>query len=137
MFYGRGAGGYPTASAVLGDVVDAAANLAKGTHATIGTFGRADLRPVDDLVSPYYVNLQVRDEPGVLATVAGVFGAHRVSIRSMEQEGLPDAESEDAARLIFITHAAREADVRATLHELRGLDAVTSVGSVLRVIGVG
>ena len=135
MFYGRGAGGFPTASAVLGDVVDAAANLAKGTHATIGSFGRADLRPVDELVSPYYVNLRVRDQPGVLAAVAGVFGSHRVSIRSMEQEGLPDEASEDAARLIFITHAAREADVRATLHELRGLDAVTSVGSVLRVIG--
>jgi homoserine dehydrogenase len=135
MFYGRGAGGYPTASAVLGDVVDAAANLAKGTHATIGSFGRAELRPVDDLVSPFYVNLQVRDQPGVLAAVAGVFGSHEVSIRSMEQEGLPDEETPDAARLIFITHAAREADVRATLHELRGLDAVTSVGSVLRVIG--
>ena len=135
MFYGRGAGGFPTASAVLGDVVDAAANLAKGTHATIGSFGRAELRPVDDLVSPYYVNLQVRDQPGVLAAVAGVFGSHEVSIRSMEQEGLPDGETQDAARLIFITHAAREADVRATLHELRGLDAVTSVGSVLRVIG--
>ncbi len=135
MFYGRGAGGFPTASAVLGDVVDAAANLAKGTHATIGSFGKAALRPVDDLVSPYYVNLQVRDEPGVLAAVAGVFGAHQVSIRSMEQEGLPEDESSDAARLIFITHAAREADVRATLHELRGLDSVTSVGSVLRVIG--
>lgn len=135
MFYGRGAGGFPTASAVLGDVVDAAANLVKGTHATIGTFGKADLRPVDDLVSPFYVNLRVSDQPGVLAAVAGVFGAHRVSIRSMEQEVLADGETEGAARLIFITHAAREADVRATLHELRALDTVTSVGSVLRVIG--
>jgi len=135
MFYGRGAGGFPTASAVLGDVVDAAANLRKGSHATIGSFGRADLRPVDDLVSPYYVNLQVSDEPGVLAAVAGVFGSHGVSIRSMEQEGL-DEDASGAARLIFITHAAREADVRATLAELRGLAAVTSVGSVLRVIGM-
>ena len=135
MFYGRGAGGFPTASAVLGDVVDAAANLVKGTHATIGAFAKADLRPVDELVSPYYVNLRVSDQPGVLAAVAGVFGSHRVSIRSMEQEVLEGAETEGAARLIFITHAAREADVRATLHELRALDAVTSVGSVLRVIG--
>jgi len=135
MFYGRGAGGFPTASAVLGDVVDAAANLVKGTHATIGTFGKADLRPVDELVSPFYVNLRVSDQPGVLAAVAGVFGAHRVSIRSMEQEVLAGGQTEGAARLIFITHAAREADVRATLHELRALDTVTSVGSVLRVIG--
>jgi homoserine dehydrogenase len=135
MFYGRGAGGFPTASAVLGDVVDAAANLRKGTHATIGSFGRAELRPVDDLVSPYYVNLRVSDEPGVLAAVAGVFGSHGVSIRSMEQEGL-EGDATNAARLIFITHAAREADVRATLAELRGLTSVTSVGSVLRVIGM-
>ncbi len=137
MFYGRGAGGFPTASAVLGDVIDAAANLAKGTHATLGTFGRAEMRPVDELSSPYYVNLEVRDRHGVLATVAGVFGAHEVSIRSMEQEALdPGGDTPTgAARLIFITHAAREADVRATLHELRGLDAVLSVGSVLRVVG--
>lgn len=137
MFYGRGAGGFPTASAVLGDVIDAAANLAKGTHATLGTFGRAEMRPVDELRSPYYVNLEVRDRHGVLAAVAGVFGAHEVSIRSMEQEALdPGGDTPTgAARLIFITHAAREADVRATLQELRALDAVLSVGSVLRVVG--
>jgi homoserine dehydrogenase len=137
MFYGRGAGGFPTASAVLGDVVDAAANLVKGSHATIGTFARAEMRPVDELCSPYYVNLEVRDRHGVLAAVAGVFGAHQVSIRSMEQEALPAGEGGNAgvARLIFITHAAREADVRATLHELRSLDDVVSVGSVLRVVG--
>lgn len=137
MFYGRGAGGFPTASAVLGDVIDAASNLAKGAHASIGTFGRAEMRPVDELRSPYYVNLEVRDQHGVLAAVAGVFGAHEVSIRSMEQELLAggDGTPDGAARLIFITHAAREADVRATLHELRGLDTVCSVGSVLRVVG--
>jgi homoserine dehydrogenase len=137
MFYGRGAGGFPTASAVLGDVVDAAANLVKGSHATIGTFARAEMRPVDELRSPYYVNLEVRDRHGVLAAVAGVFGAHQVSIRSMEQEALPAGEGGNAgvARLIFITHAAREADVRATLHELRSLDDVVSVGSELRVVG--
>lgn len=136
MFYGRGAGGHPTASAVLGDVVDAAENLLKGTHATLGSFGRAELRPVDELRSPYYINIEVADRHGVLAEVAGVFGHHRVSIRSMEQEALdPDGDPSGAARLIFITHSAREADVRATLHELRGLEAVTSVGSVLRVVG--
>jgi homoserine dehydrogenase len=137
MFYGRGAGGAPTASAVLGDVVDAAANLVKGAHATIGSFNKANLRPIDDLSSPYYVNLAVLDRHGVLAKVAGVFGSHAVSIRSMEQELLdPTAGGPPgAARLIFITHSAREADVRSTLQELRGLDEVISVGSVLRVIG--
>ncbi len=134
MFYGRGAGGFPTASAVLGDVIDGAVNLAKGASASIGSFEAATIRPVDELRSAFYVNLEVSDRPGVLATVAGAFGDHGVSIRSMEQESIEDA-ADGAARLTFITHSAREADLRATLVELRGLDAVVSVGSVLRVVG--
>jgi homoserine dehydrogenase len=134
MFYGRGAGGFPTASAVLGDVIDGAVNLAKSASASIGSFEPATIRSVDELRSAFYVNLEVRDRPGVLATVAGAFGDHGVSIRSMEQESIEDA-ADGAARLTFITHSAREADLRATLGELRGLDAVVSVGSVLRVVG--
>ncbi len=130
MFYGRGAGGRPTASAVLGDVVDAAVNLRRGSHATVGALSRARIRPIDEVTSAYYLNLEVFDRPGVLAQVAGAFGDHGVSIRSMEQEGLGGE-----ARLIFITHQAREADVQATLHDLRELDVVDRVGSVLRVIG--
>jgi homoserine dehydrogenase len=130
MLYGRGAGGLPTASAVLGDVIDAAGNLQRGTHAIIGTFGRARIRPIDDLVTAYYLSLDVADRPGVLAKVADVFGRHGVSIRSMEQEGLGDE-----ARLIFITHQATERDVQATLHDLRALDVVDRIGSVLRVVG--
>ena len=121
MFYGRGAGGFPTASAVLGDVIDGAVNLAKGASASIGSFEAATIRPVDELRSAFYVNLEVSDRPGVLATVAGAFGDHGVSIRSMEQESIEDA-ADGAARLTFITHSAREADLRATLVELRGLD---------------
>ena len=130
MLYGRGAGGRPTASAVLGDLVDAAGNLARGHAATIGTLERARIAPIDDAVSAYYLNVEVDDRPGVLASVAAVFGEHEVSIRSMEQEGLGSE-----ARLVFITHGARERDVRATLHDLRSLEAVRAVGSVLRVIG--
>jgi homoserine dehydrogenase len=130
MFYGRGAGGGPTASAVLGDVIDAAVNLRRGSHATVGALARARIRPIDDVTSAYYLNLDVADQPGVLAQVAGVFGRHGVSIRSMEQEGLGDE-----ARLIFITHEAVERDVQATLHDLRELDPVDRVGTVLRVIG--
>jgi homoserine dehydrogenase len=129
MFYGRGAGGRPTASAVLGDVIDAALNRSKGTAASIGALGRCRVRPIDELSSPFYLNVEVSDQPGVLAAVAGVFGEHGVSIRSMEQEGLGGD-----ARIIFITHIAREADVRATLRELAGLDVVREIGSVLRVI---
>jgi homoserine dehydrogenase len=130
MFYGRGAGGPPTASAVLGDVIDAAGNRRLGTSARFGSLVTPDIRPIDDLVSEYYLNLEVVDRPGVLAQVATVFGEHGVSIRSMEQEGL-----EDEARIIFITHLAVERDVQATLHDLRDLDVVRSVGSVLRVAG--
>ena len=130
MLYGRGAGGAPTASAVLGDVIDAAANLRKGSHASMGHLGKAVIRPIDEVRTAFYLNLDVVDRPGVLRAVAEVFEHHAVSIRSMEQEGLGEG-----ARIIFITHVAREADVQATLHDLRGLDVVGRVGSVLRVIG--
>ncbi len=130
MFYGRGAGGRPTASAVLGDVIDAALNKVSGTGAVVGTLTKPHIQPIDELESAYYLNLEVIDEPGVLATVASIFGQHKVSIRSMEQQGLGVQ-----ARLIFITHRAREADVRATLAELRSLESVRRVGSLLRVVG--
>jgi homoserine dehydrogenase len=73
MFYGRGAGGMPTASAVLGDVIDAAVNLSKGTHGSLGTFGRAVSRPIDETSAEYLISLQVADRPGVLHAVTGVF----------------------------------------------------------------
>ncbi|MGH9236316.1 MAG: homoserine dehydrogenase [Acidimicrobiales bacterium] len=130
MFYGRGAGGAPTASAVLGDVIDAALNRTRGSHATVGKLAKARLRPIDETETAYYLNMDVYDQPGVLAAVAGVFGRHDVSIRSMEQEGLGGE-----ARLVFITHVAREAAVQATVRELHHLDAVDRITSVLRVIG--
>jgi homoserine dehydrogenase len=129
MLYGRGAGGTPTASAVLGDLVDAAHNLRAGGSGRTSALDRAGVRPIDDLSSEYYLNLDVVDRPGVLAKVATVFGEHGVSIRSMEQEGL-----DEKARLVFITHTAREADVQSTLRDLRRLDAVKRIGSLLRVV---
>ena len=130
MLYGRGAGGRPTASAVLGDLIDAAANLGRGTRAAPGEVAKASIRPIDELSSQYYLNLEVADRPGVLAAVAGVFGANDVSIKTAEQEGLGDE-----ARLIFITHTARERDMQATLHGLHALDVVDRLGTLLRVIG--
>jgi homoserine dehydrogenase len=130
MFYGRGAGGHPTASAVLGDVIDAAVNLSKGTHGSLGSFGRTRIRPIDELTSEYLIGLEVVDEPGVLHAVTGVLAGHGVSIRAAEQEGLgPDA------RLFFITHDAKESAVQATVHDLRELPTVRSVDALLRVIG--
>ncbi len=130
MFYGRGAGGDPTASAVLGDLVDAALNRQRDTHATVGYIGAGRIRPIDELESGYYLSIDTVDQPGVLATVASLFGGNEVSIASMEQEGRGDA-----ARIVFITHLARERDVQTTVRELRELDVVRRVNSLIRVLG--
>jgi homoserine dehydrogenase len=134
MFYGRGAGGAPTGSAVLGDLIDAAVNLRRGAHATVGTLQRAAIRPIDEVRSEHYLNLEVADRPGVLHAVSGVFAEHGVSIRSMEQQALEDG-GDEWARIVFITHEAAESAVQATLHDLRHLDVVRAVTSVLRVVG--
>lgn len=130
MLYGRGAGGRPTASAVLGDVIDAAHHLREGSRGRSARRRAPRIRPISDLRSQYYLTMDVADRPGVLASVTAVFGDHDVSIRSMEQSGLGDE-----ARLVFITHVAREADLTATMEALSGLDAVRRIGSMLRVIG--
>ncbi|MCY4175486.1 MAG: homoserine dehydrogenase [Acidimicrobiaceae bacterium] len=130
MFYGRGAGGRPTAGAVLGDLVDAAVNLSSGASGRIGRLAPARIRSIDDLRTAYYLSLEVADKPGVLASVAAVFGRHGVSIRSMQQHGLGDD-----ARLVFITHQCRERDLRATQRDLSGLREVHELGNVIRVIG--
>ncbi len=130
MFYGRGAGGRPTASAVLGDVIDAAANLRQGTSAGVAGLARARIRPIDELESQYYLVLDVVDVPGVLEKVAGAFARHGVSIEQVVQLGLGEE-----ARLVLITHTARERDVQATLADLRHLDEVDRVGTLLRVVG--
>ena len=130
MFYGRGAGGFPTASAVLGDVIDAAVNLVKGTHGTIGSFARVPVVPIDETSSQYLVGLDVEDKPGVLHAITGIFAAHGVSIRAAEQEGIGTD-----ARLVFITHDARESDVQACLREFRDLGVVRRTSGLLRVIG--
>lgn len=129
MFYGRGAGGTPTASAVLGDLIDAASNLRRSSYTPVPAGPRARIRSVDALESAYYVNIETVDTPGVLATVAGVFGRNGVSIRTMEQEVL-----DDAARIAFITHVGRERDLQATMVELRNLDVVLDIRSMLRVV---
>jgi homoserine dehydrogenase len=130
MFYGRGAGGFPTASAVLGDVIDAAVNLRKQTFGTIGSFERVPVMPIDETSSQYLIGLDVEDKPGVLHAITGVFANHGVSIRAAEQEGMGDD-----ARLVFITHRAREADVQACVSEFRKSPAVRRASGLIRVIG--
>ncbi len=130
MLYGRGAGGGPTASAVLGDLVDASRNLLAGAPAPAPKRATSIVRSQNDMHSAFYVSMDVADRPGVLAAVAKIFGDHGVSIRAMEQVGLAEE-----ARLVFLTHVAREGDLLATIDELRQLQAVDRVSGVLRVLG--
>jgi len=130
MLYGRGAGGEPTASAVLGDVIDAARNSVAGVAFPAPERGLPrHVIDIDSLRSAFYISIDVFDRPGVLAAVANVFGDHNISIRSMEQIGL-----DNEARLIFLTHEATERDLAGTIKALGQLDVVDSVGGVLRVI---
>ncbi|WP_018351273.1 homoserine dehydrogenase [Longispora albida] len=129
MFYGRGAGGAPTASAVLGDIVAVARNRIAGVSARSES-SYADLRiqPMGEIVTRYHISLDVADKAGVLAAVAGVFARHGVSISTVKQSG----RGNDAV-LVVVTHTATDAALAATVAELRGMDMVREVASVMRV----
>ena len=131
MFYGRGAGGAPTASAVLGDVVAVARNRLSGRTGP-GESAYADLPilPMGQTITSYHVNLDVTDKTGVLAAVAGAFARHDVSIKSVRQDGRGDDAS-----LVLVTHPATDASLSATVEDLRVLDGVRAVTGVVRVEG--
>lgn len=131
MFYGRGAGGAPTASAILGDVVAVARNLRSGGHGPReSTYADLEIRGIDEARTRYYVNLDVADRPGVLATVARAFSDNGVSIQVVRQEG-----HGDDAGLIVRTHLAQDGDLSRTIEALRSLDVVKQVVGVMRVEG--
>jgi homoserine dehydrogenase len=129
MLFGRGAGGMPTASAVMGDVIDVAINLSKKTHRAMGALEEVSLMQAGDQKSAYYIGVQVIDEPGVLATVASIFGDNDISIQTMEQEGMGRE-----ARLIFITHEAEEKQLEETLSRLSELSCVEKLGTIIKVL---
>jgi homoserine dehydrogenase len=131
MFYGRGAGGAPTASAVLGDLVAVSRNRLAGTHAASeSAYADLPIRPIGDALTRYHISLDVADKAGVLAAVAGVFAKHGVSIATVNQSGRGNQ-----AVLVIVTHAAADRALAATVAELRALDIVRAVASVLRVEG--
>lgn len=134
MFYGAGAGGAETASAVLGDLVSAARRHVVGGPGIAGSL-HADLPilPVGEVNTAYQIMLQVRDEPGVLAGIAGILAEHGVSAASVEQSVAQGTEGR--ASLVIGTHVAREADLAATVDALRAADVVLDVTSVLRLEG--
>jgi homoserine dehydrogenase len=131
MFYGRGAGGPPTASAVLGDLVAVARHRLSGTRGA-GESAYADLRirPIGQTPTRYHISLDVADRPGVLAAVAQAFADHEVSISTVRQEGRGDA-----ATLVLVTHLAPDAALSGTVADLHRLDMVRRVTSVMRVEG--
>lgn len=138
MFYGAGAGGVQTASAVLGDVVSAARRHVAGGPG-VGESTRANLPTVDidRIVTRYQVTLEVHDRPGVLSRVAGILSDGHVSIATVEQTplGAPDGDADSVARLVIGTHRTLEQNLASTVTRLRGDDVVERVVSVLRVEG--
>jgi homoserine dehydrogenase len=133
MFYGRGAGGAPTASAILGDVVSVARHRVLGGRGPLeSSYADLPVLPAASARTRYQVRLEVRDQPGVLAQVAAVLAQHDVSIEAVRQTPAP---ADHVARLLITTHAASERALADTVEAIARLDVVGAVVSVLRVEG--
>lgn len=131
MFYGRGAGGAPTASAILGDVVAVSRHLVAGSKGPAESdYADLGIAPLGVAITKYAIRLSVNDKPGVLAAVANTFASEAVSIQTVRQTGRGDE-----AELTVVTHRGTEAALQATVKKLAGLDAVREVESVIRVEG--
>ncbi|MGO4203600.1 homoserine dehydrogenase [Rhodococcus sp. TAF43] len=131
MFYGQGAGGAPTASAVMGDLVMAARNRVHGGRGPRESkYADLPIAPMGDIPTRYYVNMQVADRAGVLSAVSAEFAKRGVSISTVRQEG-----AGDGARLVVVTHLANDAALSETVAALAELESVTAVTSVLRLEG--
>jgi homoserine dehydrogenase len=146
MFYGRGAGGQPTASAVLGDLVSVARNRVGGRRGPgESAYAMLPVRPMGEVPTRYHISLDVADRPGVLAQVAQVFAEHGVSIETVRQqqhrarddaaEAPEDGAGDGRAALVVVTHTAPDAALAATVEALAGLPIVEAVASVMRVEG--
>jgi homoserine dehydrogenase len=131
MFYGPGAGGSPTASAVLGDLVTVARNRLRGAVGPgESSYAARPVSEIGSVMTRYHLSLEVADRAGVLATIAHVFAEHDVSIETVRQNG----RGADA-QLVIVTHHAQDAALSATVRALRNLDVVREVTSVMRVEG--
>lgn len=137
MFYGQGAGGNPTASSVMGDVVMAARNRVQGGRGPRESrYAQLPIAPIGVIPTRYYVSMRVKDRPGVLASVATEFGKREISIAEVRQEGLVDDHGQPSgAGIVVVTHRATDAALSETVAALSGLDVVDEVISVLRLEG--
>ena len=136
MFFGEGAGAGPAASAVMGDVLEVARHVQMGIKPIVGCTCTDNLpiAAIDDLETKYYIRFVVADRPGVLAACADIFAKNGVSVRTVTQRG--NAAREDV-NLVFVTHTAKERDVRKTIDEILALEGIVTGGepSVIRVQG--
>ncbi|MUL75724.1 homoserine dehydrogenase [Mycolicibacterium sp. CBMA 226] len=137
MFYGRGAGGAPTASAVMGDVVMAARNRVQGGRGPRESkYAKLPIAPIGAIETRYYVSMNVADIPGVLSSVAAEFAKRKVSIAEVRQEGMEDESGQrSGARIVVVTHRATDEALSETVAALADHDAVQSINSVLRMEG--
>jgi len=137
MFYGQGAGGAPTASAVTGDLVMAARNRVLGSRGPKESkYAQLSVAPMGVIPTRYYVSMHVADKPGVLASVAAEFAKREVSIAEVRQEGVVgEGGRRIGARIVVVTHTATDAALSETVDALADLDVVQSVASVLRLEG--
>lgn len=137
MFYGQGAGGAPTASAVMGDLVMAARNRVQGGRGPRESkYAKLPIAPIGFIPTRYYVSMNVADRPGVLSSVAAEFSKREVSIAEVRQEGMVDDEGQRCgARIVVVTHRATDAAQSETVAALADLDVVQSINSVIRMEG--
>jgi homoserine dehydrogenase len=133
LLYGQGAGGRPTASAVVGDLIDLVHSMRKGVNNRIPMWFDRNypVRPMEDVMSRGYFRMEVEDRSGVLADITRVFGAQDISIDSVNQKS-SDAES-TTAELVILTHPAKEGVLRAAREQIEGLDCVRHVHAFIRV----
>ena len=130
MFYGRGAGEFPTASAVMGDVIDVARNMAYGCNGRISCtcYKNLPVKDIGDVKNKFFIRMQVTNEPGVLAAVAEVFGNHKVSITRVVQEHTQPHQAE----LVIVTESVKEKYMKRALEELLALPSILEVSSIIR-----
>lgn len=139
MFYGRGAGAMPTASAIMGDLVEVLRNLSKNASGRIGCtcYNDKNIKDINDIVSKSYIRLLAKDEPGVLAAITRILGEHRVSVESIMQRGGQsfgcDTCPVGEAEVVLITHGVRHEDLQAATAEISELSKVINVFNVIRV----
>ena len=137
MLYGHGAGMMPTASAVVGDIVDIARNLAGGQQRRVpplsyqpSQIGDLPIVPMEDISTHYYFRFTAKDRPGVLSKISGILGDHQISIQSVQQKG---RKSIGAVPVVMMTHEAREADVRKAMQAIEALDVVADKPMLIRI----